>query len=129
MTYRFLFTAFIFVACNKPPALAPATPETYWIDSGTLSDTIITNVNGNFPVIYLAKKNWHQLADTNFTHGFKFIAISYRDSILVKPLGDASTNYKGPFILSANERNDTLRAQNFLDTVNTNPVNIYIRLY
>lgn len=129
MKHKFLYIAFILVACNKPPFLAPATPQTYWIDSATLSDTIITNVNGNYPVIYFAEKNWFQLADTNFTHGFRFIAISYRDSILVKPLDDPSTNYRGPFILSTNERNDTLRAQNFLDTINTNPVNIYIRLY
>lgn len=129
MKRKLFYLVFILVACNKPPLLAPATPQTYWIDSATLSDTIITNVKGNYPVIYFAEKNWSQLADTNFTHGFRFIAISYRDSILVKPLNDPSTNYKGPFILSTNERNDTLRAQNFLDTVNTNPVSIYIRLY
>ena len=129
MKYKFLFIALIVVACNKPPALAPATPQTYWIDSGTRSDTIITNVNGNFPVVYFAEKNWYQLADTNFTHGFRFIAARYGDSILVKPLNDPSTNYKGPFIFSTNQRNDTLRAQNFLDTINTTPVNIYIRLH
>ncbi len=129
MKHTFLYIAFIFVACNKPPALAPATPQTYWIDSGTLSDTIITNVNENSPVVYFAKNNWYQLADTNFTHGFRFIAIRYGDSILVKPLNDPSTTYRGPFILSTNERSDTLRAQNFLDTVNTNAVNIYIRLH
>jgi len=116
----------LMLACNKPPALAPATPQIIWIDAATYSDTIITNVDNHYSVLYYASKNWQQSADTNFSHGFRLIAIRFSDSILVKPLTDTSTNYDGPFLLKISEENDTLTAQNFIDTANANPARRFI---
>ena len=129
MKWFSLCVIFIIVACNKPPAFAPATRQTVWIDAETNSDTIITNLNNQSPLLYYAKKNWQLSADTNITHGYRFIAIFFKDSILVKPLNDSSTNYQGPFFLHTNERYDTLKAQNFLDSTNAIPVSIYILLH
>ena len=118
---------FILGACGKPPAIAPSTGQTIWTDIITHRDTIITNLNNQLPLIYFAKNNWQLSIDTNISHGYRFIAILYEDSILVKGLNDPSTNYQGPFLLRTNTAYDTLRAQNFLDTTNANPVVIYTR--
>src|SRR4051812_22678713 len=116
MKYLLYCFAITMLACNKQPALAPPTPQTSWIDLDTHSDTIITNINNHSSILYYASKNWQQSADTSLTHGYRFVAIRYGDSILVKPLNDPSTNYDGPFILKINEGDDTLTAQNFIDT-------------
>ncbi|TKK70199.1 hypothetical protein FC093_05465 [Ilyomonas limi] len=113
-------------ACNKPPMPAPATPQTVWIDAATHSDTIITNVGNQYPVLYYASKNWQQSVDTNLSQGFRFIAIRFGDSILVKQLNDTSTGYDGPFLLAVNAENDTLMAQNFIDTASVNPARTFI---
>ena len=117
------------LACNKPPAVASPTPPTTWIDLDTHNDTIITNVNNHSSVVYYASRNWQLSADTSLTHGYRLIAIRYGDSILVKSLNDPSTDYDGPFILKTNEGNDTLTAQNFLDTASVNPAGIFIPLH
>lgn len=127
---RFLWALpFILIACGKPPVTAPSPGQTVWTDGATRGDTIITNINNQFPLIYFAKKNWQLSADTNITHGYRFIAIRYRDSILVKGLNDSSTNYQGPFLLQTNTAYDTLKAQNFLDTASANPAIMYLRLH
>ena len=129
MKYLILSTLITVLACNKPPSIAPPTPQTSWIDLDTHSDTIITNVN-NYPNrVYYASKNWQQSADTSLTHGFRAIDIRFGDSILVNPLDDHSTDYDGPFILKVNEGNDTLTAQNFLDTASDNPARLFIPLH
>jgi hypothetical protein len=116
---------FIVSACSKPPAVAPGTRQTIWTDIISHSDTIITNLDNQPPLIYFAKSNWQLSADTNLTHGYRFIGILYKDSILVKGLNDPSTNYQGPFLLETNKAYDTLKAQNFLDITNANPVTTY----
>lgn len=128
MKYLISFAVLLFVGCNKEPFKAPPTPETLWIDAATLSDTIITNVNNISSNIYYAKKNWQQLANSNMFHGYRFIAIKFNDSVLIKPYSDPTTNYTGPFLLKFNSLNDTLQAQNFLDEGSVNPVRIFIRL-
>ena len=117
------------LACNKPPAVAPSTPQTTWIDLDTYSDTIITNINDFSGTVYYASKNWQQSANSTLAHGYRLIAVRYGDSILVKPLNDPSTNYDGPFVLKTNEGNDTLTAQNFLDTASDNPVRIFVLMH
>ena len=128
MKYLVYCIAIMMLACNKQPALAPPTPQTSWIDLDTHSDTIITNVNDQRSVVYYASKNWKQSADTSLAHGYRQVAIRYGDSILVKPLNDFSTNYNGPFILKINEGNDTLTAQNFIETAGNNPARAFIPL-
>lgn len=123
LTYCIILMMF---ACYKSPMPAPATPQTVWIDAATHGDTIITNVDNQYLVLYYASKNWQQSPDTNFSHGFRLIAIHFGDSILVKPLNDFSTNYDGPFLLKTNTENDTLTAQNFIDTANANPARTFI---
>ena len=122
-----LFALFIF-ACNGPLLESPATPQTVWIDLETKSDTIITNVGSHYSGLYYASKNWQQATDTNLLRGYRFIAIRFGDSILVKLHLDSSTDYDGPFLLLINEKNDTLKAQIFLDSVNTNPARLFTRL-
>ncbi len=46
---------FIIVACSKPPAVAPPTRQTLWIDAATHSDTIITNLNNQPPLFTMQK--------------------------------------------------------------------------
>ncbi len=128
MKYFIVSIVFVMSSCNGQLLDAPATPQTVWIDAATRSDTIITNVDNHDPLLYYASKNWQQSPDTSLTHGYRFIAIRFKDSILVKPFNDVSTNYRGPFILKANKENDTLTAQNFIDTVNTYAASIFIRL-
>ena len=115
-------------ACNKPPLVAPATPQTTWIDQQTHKDTIITNVNNQHTVVYYAAHQWQQAADTSVSHGYRFIAILYRDSILVQRLNGTSTDYDGPFLLQANDGYDTLKAQNFLDTAIVNSTRTFVLL-
>ena len=126
MKYSLYCIVMVLLACNKPPAVVPVTPQTTWIDLDTHSDTIITNVGNNRVFVYYASKNWQQSADSSLAHGYRSIAIRYGDSILVKPLGDPSTDYDGPFILKVNEGNDTLTAQNFIDTASNNPARLFI---
>lgn len=113
--------------CSGDPMVAPSTLETSWIDVATHSDTIITNVNNQWPVIYYAEKNWQSSADTNLSNGFRFIAVRKGDTIAVKPLDDSTTNYQ-TYISGNNENSDTLKSQNFLDTSGNNPVKKYIHL-
>ena len=117
----------ILTGCNGEPLVAPSSPETFWIDVSTASDTIITNVNNQSPVIYYAAKNWQSSSDTNLTHGFRFVGIRYSDTVLVKPLNDSGTNYQR-YICGNNANPDTLQSQNFLDSTGINPVKKYVRL-
>jgi hypothetical protein len=128
MKYLLLFIAFLATTCNKPPFVASATPQTTWIDEQTHKDTIITNVNNQRVVVYYAAHQWQQSADTSLAHGYRFIAIFYADSILVKRLNDTTTFYDGPFLLQTNDDYDTLKAQNFLDTAITNSTRTYVLL-
>ena len=128
MKYITVFITLLLIACNKEPLKAPM-PETLWIDAATLSDTIIVNVKNLYGGVYYAKKNWQQFSDTTLVEGYRFVAIKYNDSILVKPYNDPTTNYKGPFLLKLNNVNDTLQAQNFLDTSSINPARTFIRLH
>lgn len=127
MKYAIFLILFIMLACNGQPLVAPATPQTAWIDSDTRSDTIITNVDNFYTVIYYASKDWQESADTDLSHGYRLVAIRYGDTIYVKPADDPSTDYDGPFLLKINEDNNTLTAQNFLDTANANPARVFIR--
>src|SRR4051812_44143919 len=129
MKYHISVLVVTMLACNKPPVIAPPTPQTSWIDLDTHSDTIITNVNNYRSIVYYASKNWQQSADTSLTHGYRLVAVRYGDSILVKPLNDPSTDYNGPFILKVNEGNDKLTAQNFINTVTDNPAKTFILLH
>ena len=45
-----------FFCLKQITCLSTVTPQTYWINTGTLSETIVANVNLNFPVVYFAKK-------------------------------------------------------------------------
>jgi hypothetical protein len=127
MRYCFLSLLYFLFSCNGEPLIAPSSPETVWVDAATYSDTIITNVNNQPPVIYYAAKNWQSSADTNLSHGYRFIAIRYADTISVKHLNDSTTNYKS-FICGNTENSDTLKSQNFLDTIVNNPVRNYVHL-
>jgi hypothetical protein len=113
--------------CSGDPLVAPSALETSWIDVETHSDTIITNVNNQWPVIYYAAQNWQIAADTNIAHGYRFIGARKGDTIIVKRLDDSSTNYQ-TYISGNSENNDTLKSQNFLDTSANNPVKKYIHL-
>lgn len=128
MKYLLLFIAFLAAGCDKPPFAASATPQTTWIDQQTHKDTIITNVNNQRAVIYYAANQWQQTADTSLANGYRFIAIFYADSILVKRLNETATFYDGPFLLQTNDAYDTLKAQNFLDTAITNSTRTYVLL-
>ena len=128
MKYFSLCLIYLFAACNKPPATAPSTPQTTWIDMATHNDTIVTNVNMRSSLLYYAQKNWQLSADTNTSHGYRFIAVQYNDSILVKEVNDLSSDYVGPFYFYVNEKNDTLKAQNFLDSSGANPIRTFILL-
>jgi len=131
MKYFSLFAAIACLGCRyKPPVTVPLEPQRVWIDQATLSDTIITGERYVHPdYLYYAKKNWQTSADTVITHGYRQIAISFGDSILVKPLADLSTNYDGPFFFKVDESKTTLHAQNFLNTSAQNNVRIFLRLH
>lgn len=130
MKYVLLRAAIVLIlaACDKPPYEVPAIPQRTWIDQQMHTDTIITNVNDQIPIIYYAMYQWQQSPDISRSHGYRFIAIAKGDSILVKRLNNPSTNYDGPFLLEINDRNDTLRAQNFLDTATANPARVFVLL-
>lgn len=127
MKYCVIAIALIIIACNGEPLSIPQPVETRWIDATTNSDTVITNVNNNPGILYYALKNWQSSADTNITHGYRSIAGRQADTVVVYTLGDP-TNAQGPFICGNSVNNDTLKSQNFLDTLNPNPVRIYTKL-
>ena len=120
------FMLLLITGCSGDPMISPPTPETKWIDSKTHSDTIITNVGGNSNILYYAIKNWQSFPDSNFAYGFRQIGIKAGDSILVKPLNDMSTNYSGPYLLKLNAANDSLQAQNFLDSIHITSSALYL---
>jgi hypothetical protein len=113
--------------CSGDPMVAPSSLETSWIDAATHSDTIITNINNQPTIIYYAAQNWQTAADTSIAHGYRFIGARKGDTILVKPLDDSTTNYQ-TYISGNNENSDTLKSQNFLDTLAINPVRTFVHL-
>ena len=124
---KYLVIIVFFISCSGDPLVAPSALETVWVDAATQRDTIITNVNNQPAILYFAVKDW-QIAGSSLLHGYRFIGVRYGDSVLVKPLDDSSGNYTGPYLVAVNTRNDTLRAQNFLDSNNTNPSKTYVLL-
>lgn len=123
----YLLFFMIFIAACKKPFTVPKPVETRWIDAATNSDTIITNVDNNPGILYYALKNWQSSSDTNITHGYRFLAGSREDTVVVYKLNDPA-NAQGPFICGNTANADTLKSQNFLDTIIPNPVRIYNKL-
>jgi hypothetical protein len=127
MKYIISAMLLLMIGCSGDPMISPQTPQTKWIDAVTHGDTIITNVGGSFTILYYAIKDWHSFPDSNFAYGFRQIAVKAGDSVLVKPLNDISTNYNGPYLLKLNVANDSLEAQNFLDSIHTTSAVLYVR--
>jgi len=128
--FFFFLVVIICSSCsNKEPMVVPLIQKQIWIDEATKSDTIVTGEGYSLPnYLYYAARNWQSSVDTNITHGFRNIGIRYGDSILVKPLGDLSTNYDGPFFFHIDENKTILKAQNFLITTTPNNVRIFAPL-
>ena len=127
---KYIITALLLFCfgCSDDPPSIPIAPTT-WIDAATHGDTIITDAEAVPGLLYYAIKNWQSYPDSNFTNGFRRLVIRQGDSVLIALSNPAITKYYGPYLVVGNAENDSLYAQNFLDSINNKTVSrVYVLL-